>query len=59
MRIIFLLLVASLTFAQKPALQKDRQVLMDFRKNTETAEPQIPLAAQKDGVVEGVSPVPD
>jgi len=39
MRIIFLLLVASLTVAQKPALQKDRQVLMDFRKNIETADP--------------------
>ena len=47
MRIFFLLLVASLTVAQKPALQKDRQVLMDFRKNIETAEPQIPLATQR------------
>lgn len=48
MRIIFLLLVASLTVvAQKPALQKDRQILMDFRKNTEVAPPNIPVATQR------------
>jgi len=47
MRIIFLLLVASLTVAQKPALQKDRQVLMDFRKQTEVAPANIPLATQR------------
>lgn len=47
MRILFLLLVASLTFAQKPTLQKERQVLMDFRKDTEVAPPNIPLATQR------------
>lgn len=48
MRTILLLLVASLTtFAQKPVLQKDRQVLMDFRKDTELAPPNIPLATQR------------
>jgi hypothetical protein len=48
MRIIFLLFVASLTaFAQKPVLQKDRQVLMDFRKDTNVAPPNIPLATQR------------
>lgn len=48
MRIIFLLLVASLpAVAQKPALQKDRQVLMDFRKNTEVAPLNIPVATQR------------
>ncbi len=47
MRIVFLLLVASLTFAQKPTLQKERQVLMDFRKQTEVAPPKIPLATQR------------
>jgi hypothetical protein len=51
MRIIFLLFIASLstslTFAQKPVLQKDRQVLVDFRKNTEVAPPNIPLPTQK------------
>ncbi|HKG98510.1 MAG TPA: hypothetical protein VKA97_11870, partial [Pyrinomonadaceae bacterium] len=47
MRIIFLLLVASLTVAQKPALQKDRQVLFDFRKETTTAPTNIPAATQR------------
>jgi hypothetical protein len=47
MRMVFLLLVASLAVAQKPALQKDRQVLMDFKKDTEVAPPNIPLATQR------------
>lgn len=47
MRIIFLLLVASLTFAQKPALQKDRQVLLDFRKDRTTPQPNIAPATQR------------
>jgi len=47
MRIIFLLLVASLTLAQKPALQKDRQVLFDFRKETTTAPTNITAATQR------------
>ncbi|HEX5885669.1 MAG TPA: hypothetical protein VFY67_14105 [Pyrinomonadaceae bacterium] len=48
MRIIFLLLVASvLAGAQKPALQKDRQVLKDFRKDTVVAPRNIPLATQR------------
>src|ERR1041385_9212243 len=47
MRIIFLLLVASLTFAQKPTLQKDRQILLDFRKDRTAAQPKIPAATQR------------
>ena len=48
MRIIFFLLVASLTaFAQKPVLQKNRQVLMDFRKNPEAAPANITLSTQR------------
>ena len=48
MRIFFLLLVASLpAVAQKPALQKDRQILIDFRKNVAFAPSNIPVAIQK------------
>jgi hypothetical protein len=47
MRILFLLLVASLTVAQNPTLQKDRQVLFDFRKDRTAAEPKIPAATQR------------
>jgi len=47
MRIIFLLLVASLTVAQKPVLQKDRQVLIDFRKDRDIVSPKIPAATEK------------
>lgn len=47
MRIFFLLFIASLSLAQTPVLKKDRQILMDFRKDRTTAEPKIPLATQK------------
>jgi hypothetical protein len=47
MRILFLLLVASLTVAQSPTLQKDRQVLFDFRKDRTAAEPKISAATQR------------
>lgn len=47
MRILLLLFIASLAVSQKPLLQKDRQVLMDFRKDRNTASAKIPLATQR------------
>jgi hypothetical protein len=45
--ILFLVLVVSLAAAQKPAMQKNRQVLMDFRPDTNSAPLKIPLATQR------------
>ena len=42
-----LLAMASLTMAQLPALQKDRQVLLDFRVDRNTASDKITKATQK------------
>jgi hypothetical protein len=47
MRIVFLLFVASLMIAQKPALQKERQVLVDFRKDRDIVSAKIPEATQR------------
>jgi hypothetical protein len=43
----FLLIVASLAVAQNPTLQKDRQVLFDFRKDRNTAQPAITKATER------------
>src|SRR5687768_1720972 len=43
----FLLLIVSLAVAQKPALQKDRQVLFDFRVDRNAASSKISAATQK------------
>ncbi|HEX5873063.1 MAG TPA: hypothetical protein VFY60_00360 [Pyrinomonadaceae bacterium] len=45
--ILFLLVVASLAFAQKPATNKNRQVLLDFRVNRNVAPAVIPAATQR------------
>ncbi|HEU4766656.1 MAG TPA: hypothetical protein VFS77_04755 [Pyrinomonadaceae bacterium] len=45
--ILFLLVVASLAFAQKPAPNKNRQVLLDFRVNRNVAPAAIPAATQR------------
>ncbi len=45
--IIFCLALISLAVAQKPALQKDRQVLFDFRGNDETTPAKIAPATQR------------
>jgi hypothetical protein len=45
--ILFLVLVVSLAAAQKPAVQKNRQVLMDFRPERHSAPIKIPLDTQK------------
>ena len=45
--IIFCLALLSLAVAQKPTLQKERQVLFDFRVADETKEPKIAPATQK------------
>lgn len=45
--ILFLLVVASLTFAQKPAPKKNRQVLLDFRIDRNVAPAKIPAATQR------------
>lgn len=45
--LLFLLLIASLAMAQKPGLKKDRQVLMDFRTDSNVAETKIPTATQR------------
>jgi hypothetical protein len=45
--ILFLLIIASLTLAQNPSLQKGRQVLQDFRPNENTADLKIPAATQR------------
>lgn len=48
MKTLFLLLVmASLTLAQRPALQKDRQILLDFRSDTSMATAKISAATQR------------
>jgi hypothetical protein len=39
--------MATLTMAQKPALQKERQVLADFRKDRTAAQSKIPLVTQR------------
>ena|SRR5688500_7551413 len=43
----FLLLIVSLAVAQKPALQKDRQVLFDFRVNRNAAPSKISAATER------------
>ena len=45
--IIFLLALISVAVAQKPALQKDRQVLFDFRVDDESKEAKVAPATQK------------
>lgn len=45
--IVFLLVVASLAFAQKPAPKKNRQVLLDFRVQRNVAPAKIPAATQR------------
>lgn len=45
--ILLLLAMASLTMAQLPALQKDRQVLLDFRLVRNTADGKISVATQR------------
>ena len=45
--ILFLLVVASLAFAQKPAPKKNRQVLLDFRVNRNVAPATIPATTQR------------
>jgi hypothetical protein len=44
---LLVLALMSLAVAQKPALQKDRQVLFDFRPDQNTAETKIPPATQR------------
>lgn len=43
----FLLIVASLAIAQKPQLQKDRQILFDFRKDHNVPAPTISKATER------------
>ena len=45
--ILFVLVVASLAFAQKPVPKKSRQVLLDFRVNRNVATATIPAATQR------------
>src|SRR4029078_7622424 len=45
--IAFLLIVASLAVAQRPQLQKDRQILFDFRKERNTPAPAISKATER------------
>lgn len=45
--ILFLLVMASLAMAQKPLLQKDRQILFDFRVNREATPPKISAATER------------
>jgi hypothetical protein len=45
--ILFLMLMTSVTLAQQPALKKERQVLKDFRAETNTATSKIPAATQR------------
>ncbi|HEU4510565.1 MAG TPA: hypothetical protein VFR78_20190 [Pyrinomonadaceae bacterium] len=45
--ILFVLVVASLAFAQKPAPKKNRQVLLDFRIDRNVAPAKIPAATQR------------
>lgn len=47
MRILLLLFITSLTVGQKPALQKERQILMDFRKERNAAPPKPPAATER------------
>ncbi len=48
MRVIVLLLAAvSIAVAQKPALRKDRQVLVDFRVDRNSPTPKISPATQR------------
>jgi hypothetical protein len=47
MRVFLLLFVASFAVAQRPTLQKDRQVLADFRVDRPAASVKIPLATQR------------
>ena len=45
--VLFLLVVVSLAVAQKPTLQKDRQVLFDFRNDPSAAQPAISKATER------------
>lgn len=45
--LVFLLVVASLAFAQRPVPRKNRQVLLDFRVNRNVAPAAIPAATQR------------
>ena len=45
--ILILLVVVSPALAQKPLLQKDRQVLFDFRKDTNNPAPKISAATER------------
>jgi hypothetical protein len=45
--IIFLVVIASLALAQKPTLQRDRQVLFDFRVDHDTAPNKISSTTQR------------
>src|SRR5687767_4838164 len=45
--VCFLLVVVSLAVAQKPTLQKDRQVLFDFRVDRTIPEPTISKATER------------
>ncbi|HEX6717372.1 MAG TPA: hypothetical protein VF088_09690 [Pyrinomonadaceae bacterium] len=45
--IILLLVIVSCALAQRPAMQKDRQVLFDFRVDTNTAPSKISPATQR------------
>lgn len=45
--ILFLLLIAPVTLAQNPSMQKGRQVLMDFRPDRNTVDVKIPAATQR------------
>lgn len=45
--VCFLLVVVSLAVAQKPALQKDRQILFDFRNDRSAAQPTISKATER------------
>jgi hypothetical protein len=45
--ILLLLMTVSLTAAQKPVIQKNRQVLLDFRAERKAAPSAIPAATQK------------
>ena len=45
--ILFLVLIASPVVAQNPTLQKDRQVLLDFRGERSFAQPKISAATEK------------
>ena len=54
-----LLLMASLAMAQQPALQKDRQVLLDFRVDRKIASANITSSNSEKRVIKGVSTISD